>query len=127
LSGLRRGTRAAYYSGGGLKLLLDQNLSRRLLPDLAPHFPGSAQVQLLGLETATDLALWEFACAQDFTIVTKAVDFLELLVVRGFPPKVLWLNCGNLSNAALRDRLLSRVAEIQAFLASQDQGVLEIE
>jgi predicted nuclease of predicted toxin-antitoxin system len=110
-----------------LKLLLDQNLSRGLLPDLEPHFPGSSHVQLAGLETATDLALWEHARAQGYSIVTKDVDFLELQLLRGFPPKVLWLNCGNLSNAALRQRLLSRIAEIHAFLASGDQGVLEIE
>ena len=110
-----------------MKLLLDQNLSRRLLPDLEPHFPGSSQVQLQGLDTAADLALWEFARAQSYTIVTKDVDFLELLLLRGFPPKVLWLNCGNVSNQAVREKLLAHVAEIHAFLASDDQGVLEIE
>jgi predicted nuclease of predicted toxin-antitoxin system len=94
-----------------LKLLLDQNLSRRLLPDLEAEFPGSAQVQLLGLDTATDLD----------------VDFLELTLLRGFPPKVVWLNCGNMSNAALRERLLSRASQIRTFLASADEGVLEIE
>lgn len=108
-----------------MKSLLDQNLSRRLLPDLEPHFPGSSQVQFQGLDTATDLALWEFARAQGYTIVTKNVDFLGLLL-RGFPPKVLWLNCGNVSSQA-RDRLLAHVGEIRAFLASDDEGVLEIE
>lgn len=110
-----------------MKLLLDQNLSRRLLPDLEAEFPGSAQVQLLGLDTATDLVLWEFAKAQGYAIVTKDVDFLELTLLRGFPPKVVWLNCGNMSNAALRERLLSRASQIRAFLASADEGVLEIE
>jgi predicted nuclease of predicted toxin-antitoxin system len=110
-----------------LTLLLDQNLSRRMLPDLAAEFPGSTQVQFLGLDTATDLVLWEFARAHAYTIVTKDVDFLELALIRGFPPKVVWLNCGNLSNATLREKLLSRAGEIHAFLAAHDQGVLEIE
>jgi predicted nuclease of predicted toxin-antitoxin system len=110
-----------------LKLLLDQNLSRRLLPDLLQEFPGSSQVQLLGLDTATDLALWEFAKANGYAIVTKDVDFLELMLLRGFPPKIVWLNCGNVSNAVVRDRLVSRTMEIHAFLGATDEGVLEIE
>lgn len=35
-----------------MKLLLDQNLSRRLLPHLQSHFPGTTQVALVGLERA---------------------------------------------------------------------------
>jgi hypothetical protein len=37
-----------------VKLLLDQNLSRRLLPDLVQPFPGSTQVQSARLERAAD-------------------------------------------------------------------------
>lgn len=33
-----------------MKLLLDENLSRRMLPSLEMDFPGSSQVALLGLE-----------------------------------------------------------------------------
>jgi len=110
-----------------LKLLLDQNLSRRLLPDLLPQFPGSSQVQLLGLDTATDAALWDYAKANGYAIVTKDVDFVELTLLRGFPPKIVWLNCGNVSNAVVRDRLVSRAPEICAFLEAQEEGVLQIE
>ncbi|MCK0510458.1 DUF5615 family PIN-like protein [Aromatoleum buckelii] len=110
-----------------MKLLLDQNLSRRLLPDLEHFFPGSSQVQLLGLERASDLALWEFAKENGYTIVTKDVDFLELMLLRGFPPKIVWLNCGNVSSAAVRERLITRSGEIREFLASTEEGVLELE
>ena len=37
-----------------MKLLLDENLSRRLIPFLQHDYPGSAQVALVGLEAATD-------------------------------------------------------------------------
>jgi hypothetical protein len=33
-----------------VKLLLDENLSRRLVPALQSRFPGSSRVSLLGLE-----------------------------------------------------------------------------
>ena len=57
-----------------MKLLLDQNLSYRLLARLEPLFPGSTQVYRVGLEGADDLAIWEFARTQGFAIVTKDSD-----------------------------------------------------
>ncbi|NMY62928.1 DUF5615 family PIN-like protein [Pseudomonas sp. WS 5018] len=44
-----------------LKLLLDENLSRRLVPDLQADFPGSTQVALVGLGQANDRGIWEYA------------------------------------------------------------------
>lgn len=38
-----------------MKLLLDENLSRRLVPYLQKDFPESTQVTLVGLETASDI------------------------------------------------------------------------
>jgi len=35
-----------------MKLLLDENLSRRLVPFLQNDYPGSTQVVLVGLESA---------------------------------------------------------------------------
>ena len=40
-----------------MKLLLDENLSRRLIPFLQHDYPGSSQVVLMGLESASELAL----------------------------------------------------------------------
>ena len=42
-----------------MKLLLDENLSRRIVPFLQSAFPGSTQVALLGLETASDSQMQE--------------------------------------------------------------------
>ena len=41
-----------------MKLLLDENLSRRIVPFLQTDFPDSSQVVLLGLESAGDSAIW---------------------------------------------------------------------
>jgi predicted nuclease of predicted toxin-antitoxin system len=72
-----------------VKLLLDENLSRRLLTELDAWFPGSSHVQLLGLQTADDRAIWEYAEANGFAIVTKDADFAELALIEGSDPKVL--------------------------------------
>jgi hypothetical protein len=41
-----------------MKLLLDENLSRRLVPFLQHDYPGISQVVLLGLESASDKDVW---------------------------------------------------------------------
>ncbi len=110
-----------------MKLLLDQNLSRRLLADLESGFPGSMQLALCGLDTATDATVWKFAHQHGFAIVTKDADFLELALLQGFPPKVILLNLGNVSNQRIREVMLAQTGKIQDFLQSASQGVLEID
>lgn len=45
------------------RLLLDENLSERLLPRLLDLFPGSAHVRGLGRGGASDTSVWETARA----------------------------------------------------------------
>jgi len=44
-----------------MKLLLDENLSRRIIPFLQTAYPDSTQITLVNLETASDQEVWEFA------------------------------------------------------------------
>jgi predicted nuclease of predicted toxin-antitoxin system len=76
-------------------LLFDENLSPRLPALLVDEFPGSRHVRDVGLRGTTDQDIWNFAGAADFTIVTKDDDFRGLSLLRGAPPKVIWLVIGN--------------------------------
>lgn len=67
-----------------MKLLLDENLSRRLVPSLQAVYPGSSQVDLLDLSGANDHAVWTYARAHDFAIVTKDDDYLDRLTYLDF-------------------------------------------
>ena len=66
-----------------MKLLLDENLSRRLVPFLQHDYPGSTQVVLLGLESASDTEVWQRAKDDGYVIVTRDADFQELSLVWG--------------------------------------------
>lgn len=44
-----------------MKLLLDENLSHRLVPALQAAYPGSSQVTLIGLSGADDRTVWRHA------------------------------------------------------------------
>ena len=72
-----------------MKLLLDQNLSHRLLAELGSLFPNSSHLRLIGLGRATDLEVWSYAATNGFVLVTKDSDFHQLSLVRGAPPKVV--------------------------------------
>ena len=67
-----------------MKLLLDENLSRRIVPLIHLHYPGSSQVALLALERASDTALWSYARQHDFIIVIKDSDFVDLSTLGDF-------------------------------------------
>ena len=78
-----------------VRLLFDENLSPRLVRDLADIFPDSAHVRDLRLQSAPDEDIWRRAAADEFIIVTKDDDFRQRSFLFGFPPKVIWLHVGN--------------------------------
>jgi predicted nuclease of predicted toxin-antitoxin system len=80
-----------------MKLLFDQNISFRLLKQISQAFPEANQVKELGLENSSDSEIWEFARDSNFDIVTFDSDFYDLSVIRGIPPKIIWLRIGNTS------------------------------
>ena len=52
-----------------MKLLLDQNLSPRLVTILSAVYPGSTHVRAVGLRAADDDRVWTYAAEQGFVIV----------------------------------------------------------
>ncbi len=74
-----------------MKLLVDENLSRKLVVRLSDVFPGSIHVADAALSEGPDAAVWEYAKANGFAILTADADFFELVTTLGPPPKVLWL------------------------------------
>jgi predicted nuclease of predicted toxin-antitoxin system len=68
-----------------MKLLFDQNLSFKLCRQLADLYPGSAQIRLLGLGEADDRAVWQYAGANGFVLVSLDADFAEMATLLGSP------------------------------------------
>jgi len=109
-----------------MKLLLDENLSRRAVAFLLDAFPESSQVALLGLEHVNDLTIWEYAKTNDFVIVTKDADFFEMSNLYGQPPKIIWLKIGNQSKAATINALLANKKTIESVLIDENKACIEI-
>ena len=109
-----------------MKLLLDENLSRRLVPFLQHGYPGTSQVVLLGLESASDRVVWQKAKDDGYVIVTRDADFQELSLVWGQPPKVVRLRTLNQTRAATLKVLIDNRELIVESLLTNGLASVEI-
>jgi predicted nuclease of predicted toxin-antitoxin system len=64
--------------------------------------------------------IWRFARDQDFAIVSKDDDFSSLALVRGAPPKVIWLQIGNAPTSRVAEILRDKAQILESF--SRDPG-----
>ncbi len=107
-----------------MKLLFDQNLSPRLVERLSDLYPDSVHVQAVGLDRALDKVVWEYARQHGFIIVTKDVDFSELGVLFGFPPKVVWVRRGNCSTRDVETMLRQDYEVVESLSGDPNSGIL---
>jgi Uncharacterized protein conserved in bacteria len=108
-----------------MKLLLDENISFRVVKSIQFVFPESIHVTSIN-SLREDQQIFEFAKTNNFTIVTFDVDFFDLQLLQGFPPKVIWLRFGNSSNLRITSKLLENEKAINSFLSNEESGILEI-
>jgi predicted nuclease of predicted toxin-antitoxin system len=110
-----------------MKLLIDANLSWRLVRLLQDDFPEITHVINTGLqEFSPDTTIWNFAKQNQYIIVSNDDDFNLLSLSKGFPPKVILLRTGNQSTKYLAEILIKHKSSIEEFLQSEEYGVLEI-
>ena len=89
---------------------LDAQLPPSVAAWIAATFGIEARpVRDLGLRDAKDPPIFQAARAAGAVVMTKDSDFVEMLQRLGSPPKVLWVTCGNTSNARLRELLSSQL------------------
>lgn len=107
-------------------LLFDENLSPRLIDRLADIYPNSVHVSSIGLGSAMDREVWEFARQNDFMIVTKDADFSEMSLLLQFPPKIIWIRRGNCSTNDIENVLRKNYGEIEALSQNDQIGILTL-
>lgn len=109
-----------------MKLLLDENLSRRLVPRLRESFPDSTHVDEIHFRGSTDRSIWEHAKAHGFAIVSKDNDFRQRSVLLGAPPKVIWLSIGNAGTDEIALMLDREFDRIDQFLKDPEAALLVV-
>ena len=110
-----------------MKILIDENISYRLVPRIISVFNDTQHVKNLGLTHVNDHTIFKQAqrLGHD-AIVTMDDDFQNILIERGAPPKIIWMRTGNCSTAFLADVILRNATIIHAFIDDPVLDSLEI-
>ena len=82
---------------------LDAQLPPQLAVWLSQHF-GVQAVALrdLGLRDAEDRKIFMAARSAGVVLISKDMDFVDLVQRLGTPPQLLWVTCGNVTNRRLQ-------------------------
>ena len=107
-----------------MKLLFDQNLSPRLVTQLNDLFPDSKHLQDVSLDKAPDWDVCVYTKENNFIIVSKDIDFINIHSIKGFPPKIISLQKGNCSTQEIFDIITNHFEMINTFGKTSDHGVL---
>jgi predicted nuclease of predicted toxin-antitoxin system len=109
-----------------VRLLFDENLSHQLARLLADIFPQSLHVRDVGLKSADDAVVWQYAKENHLIIVSKDSDLHQRSFVIGHPPKLVWVRLGNCSSAEVAGLLRRRFSAITTFHDDAESSFLAL-
>lgn len=110
-----------------MKIWIDAQLSPSLAAWINRTFDDvkAESVRALGLRNATDIEIFERVKTENAIVMSKDDDFIQLIDQGESPPKLIWITCGNTSNAKMRDILSKTLPETMRLLKS-GENIVEI-
>lgn len=112
-----------------LEFWIDLNLPPQMAVWLRQDFNVHARsFSELGFDVTKDALVFKIASKNTGTVVitTKDIDFIDLQNDIGSPPKILYLNVGNISNKVLRVIINKHFKEALDLLLKPDNNLVEI-
>ncbi len=103
-------------------------IDAQISPAISVWIGGNFDVQAfavrdLNLRDSEDEEIFLAAKQADVVVTTKDKDFVSLLERLGSPPQVIWLTCGNTSNARLKEILTATLNEAIELLQNGEEIV----
>lgn len=83
------------------RFLVDAQLPPALVRDLRGAVLEARHVARLGAGFLTDQSIWDLACKESWTIVSKDADFVQRARLSGAGAAVAWIRLGNTTAKAL--------------------------
>jgi predicted nuclease of predicted toxin-antitoxin system len=108
-----------------LRILLDQNLSPRLIRKLADLLPGLESVYTHGLMGASDPFIFDWARKAGFSALLSADrDFVRIADEQGPPPKVIQIERCDFPSDTIEQLIRREILRIHDFLLSERATLL---
>jgi predicted nuclease of predicted toxin-antitoxin system len=86
---------------------------------------GCRHVRDMNLREAEDPEIFRRARDAGAVVMTKDEDFVNLVRRNGAPPQVIWVTCGNMSNAHFKSLLVETFRDAMSLIES-GEAVVEI-
>jgi predicted nuclease of predicted toxin-antitoxin system len=107
-----------------MTIWIDAQMSPAIAAWISGNLPVNAvAIRDLGLHNADDKEIFEAAKREHVIVMTKDADFVLLLDRLGAPPQVIWITCGNTSNARLKEILTNTLPKALELLQSGENLV----
>jgi len=101
---------------------IDAQMSPAIAAWISDNFAVAAvALRDLGLRDAIDRDIFFAARREAAVVMTKDSDFVLLLEQLGPPLQVIWITCGNTSNARLKEVLTAALPQAIELLESDEQ------
>jgi len=109
-----------------MMLLFDQNISPRLTKVRSDIIPGSLHVREIGLQSADDANIWDYAADHGFVIASKDSDFHQRSFLFGHPQKTVWIRRGNCPTSEIEAILRKHYSDLQEFERDEQGSFLAL-
>jgi predicted nuclease of predicted toxin-antitoxin system len=110
-----------------MRFLVDAQLSPAIAAWINREFSdhSASSIRSHGLSSAEDAEVIETAKELGAVLITKDFDFVRLQALRGSPPQIVWVTCGNTSNEVMRSILRTQLTTIVDLL-SKGEDLVEL-
>jgi len=110
-----------------MTIWIDAQLSPFIAAWINSNFTNISAKSLrsLGLRDAKDYDIFQQARKANIILMSKDQDFVKLIELHGTPPRLIWITCGNTSNAAMCEILKTSLPKAIELL-SNGENIIEI-
>jgi predicted nuclease of predicted toxin-antitoxin system len=110
-----------------MTIWIDAQISPFIALWINSNFPklNAQSLRSLGLRDAKDYDVFQEARRAGVILMSKDQDFVKLIELHSTPPKLIWITCGNTSNAALCEILQAALPQAIELLNS-NENIIEI-
>lgn len=107
-----------------MTIWIDAQMSPAIAAWVSSNFAVSAMaIRDVGLRDAKDTEIFQAARRENAIVMMKDSDFVLLHDRLGAPPQVIWITCGNTSNARLKEILTNTLPKALELLKSGEELV----